>query len=151
YTGEYTIPEGQTTTRFQFRSVSAAGGDPAAGNLLDNVQFATQSVLDIEGSFAQASTKVRQGADYTLHVTNVGGMPAANNTISVQIPTALNYTAGSLSSANTTISNENYDATTRTLTFKIDVLKKECHSRYYDSNDRDNCDRCCYTEYERYL
>ncbi|WP_159101530.1 immunoglobulin-like domain-containing protein, partial [Listeria riparia] len=125
YTGEYTIPEGQTTTRFQFRSVSAAGGDPAAGNLLDNVQFATQSVLDIEGSFAQASTKVRQGADYTLHVTNVGGMPAANNTISVQIPTALNYTAGSLSSANTTISNENYDATTRTLTFKIDVLKKD--------------------------
>ncbi|EUJ42582.1 putative peptidoglycan linked protein, partial [Listeria riparia FSL S10-1204] len=52
YTGEYTIPEGQTTTRFQFRSVSAAGGDPAAGNLLDNVQFATQSVLDIEGVFA---------------------------------------------------------------------------------------------------
>ncbi|MBC2002158.1 DUF5011 domain-containing protein [Listeria booriae] len=125
YTGEYTIPEGQTTTRFQFRSVSAAGGDPAAGNLLDNIQFATQSVLDIEGSFAKDSTKVKQGADYTLHVSNVGGMPADNNTISVQIPAELNYTAGSLSSANTTISNETYDATTRTLTFKIDILKKD--------------------------
>ncbi|MBC1233428.1 immunoglobulin-like domain-containing protein [Listeria booriae] len=125
YTGEYTIPEGQTTTRFQFRSVSAAGGDPAAGNLLDNIQFATQSVLNIEGSFAKDGTKVKQGADYTLHVTNVGGMPADNNTISVQIPAELNYTAGSLSSANTTISNENYDAVTRALTFKIDVLKKD--------------------------
>ncbi|MBC1235453.1 immunoglobulin-like domain-containing protein [Listeria booriae] len=125
YTGEYTIPEDQTTTRFQFRSVSAAGGDPAAGNLLDNIQFATQSVLNIEGSFAKDGTKVKQGADYTLHVTNVGGMPADNNTISVQIPAELNYTAGSLSSANTTISNENYDVVTRTLTFKIDVLKKD--------------------------
>ncbi|MBC2284280.1 DUF5011 domain-containing protein, partial [Listeria booriae] len=125
YTGEYTIPEGQTTTRFQFRSVSAAGGDPAAGNLLDNIQFATQSVLNIEGSFAKDGTKVKQGADYTLHVSNVGGMPADNNTISVRIPEALHYTAGSLSSASTTISNENYDAATRTLTFKIDLLKKD--------------------------
>ncbi|GAA1314023.1 hypothetical protein GCM10009647_040450 [Streptomyces sanglieri] len=35
YTGTYTVPAGQTLTRFAFRSVSAAGGNQSIGNFLD--------------------------------------------------------------------------------------------------------------------
>ncbi len=39
--GNGTAPPGQTTTRFAFESVSAAGGSPTAGNFLDGVVFQT--------------------------------------------------------------------------------------------------------------
>ena len=39
YRGQYTIPAGQTTTRFAFNSVSAAGGIQSIGNFLDSVVF----------------------------------------------------------------------------------------------------------------
>ena len=39
YHGAYTIPAGQTTTRFAFNSVSAAGGNQSIGNFLDSVVF----------------------------------------------------------------------------------------------------------------
>lgn len=41
YTGTYTVPAGQTVTRFAFRSVSAAGGSQAVGNFLDGIFFGT--------------------------------------------------------------------------------------------------------------
>ncbi|MGC5010321.1 Ig-like domain-containing protein [Streptosporangium sp. DT93] len=41
YSGVYVVPPGQTTTRFAFESVSAAGGNQGAGNLLDGVMFRT--------------------------------------------------------------------------------------------------------------
>ncbi|WP_159458139.1 MULTISPECIES: immunoglobulin-like domain-containing protein [Listeria] len=115
--GTYTIPEGQTTTRFQFRAVSSAGGNKAIGNLLDNVQFATQSVLQVEGAFSEASTKVNKDVNYNIKATNVGGMAATSNTFSVKIPEELTYTPGSLSSSDTSITGESYDEATRTLTF----------------------------------
>ncbi|EUJ47030.1 immunoglobulin-like domain-containing protein [Listeria fleischmannii] len=52
-------------------------------------------------------------------------MPAANNTFSVKIPAELTYTPDSLSSGNTMISNEQYNAATRTLTFTTDAIKKD--------------------------
>ncbi|MEO3809232.1 Ig-like domain-containing protein [Sphaerisporangium sp. B11E5] len=41
YTGTYTVPPGQTVTRFSFESVTTAGGNPATGNHLDGVVFET--------------------------------------------------------------------------------------------------------------
>ncbi|MBA3926271.1 immunoglobulin-like domain-containing protein [Listeria rustica] len=128
YTGTYTIPAGQTTTRFQFRSVSAAGGNQAQGNFLDNVRFAVPSELEVSGEFSQSFTRIAQAVDYNVHVANVGGMPAANNTVTVKIPEELTYTAGSLSSSNTTISNEQYNAATRTLTFSVGTLDKDAEA-----------------------
>ncbi|PZG37670.1 hypothetical protein C1910_10220 [Listeria ivanovii] len=125
YKGTYTIPEGQTTTRFQFRAVSSSGGDPGLGNYLDNVQFATASNLQVAGVFSNTSIKVHDSVDYQIQATNTGGMPAANNNFSVQIPTELSYTPGSLSSTNTSITSENYDEATRTLTFTTGNIKKD--------------------------
>ncbi|GEL92787.1 MucBP domain-containing protein [Enterococcus villorum] len=42
YSGYYTVPEGQTTTRFQFEAVSTATGDNSTGNLIDNVVFTNE-------------------------------------------------------------------------------------------------------------
>lgn len=39
YEGTYTVPADQLTTRFAFRSVSAAGGNPSVGNFLDGIYF----------------------------------------------------------------------------------------------------------------
>jgi hypothetical protein len=41
YTGTYTVPAGQTITRFALRSISAAGGKPDKGNLVDGAFFGT--------------------------------------------------------------------------------------------------------------
>ncbi len=56
YHGQYTIPAGQTTTRFAFNSVSAAGGDNSYGNFLDSVVFSlagtNNSISGTKGSAA---------------------------------------------------------------------------------------------------
>ncbi|MGJ6965820.1 Ig-like domain-containing protein [Streptosporangium sp. G11] len=50
YTGVYVVPPGQTTTRFAFESVSAAGGTATAGNFLDGVVFQTPPCLPMTGN-----------------------------------------------------------------------------------------------------
>ncbi|MBC1486701.1 DUF5011 domain-containing protein [Listeria seeligeri] len=125
YKGTYTIPAGQTTTRFQFRAVSSAGGDPGLGNYLDNVEFATASNLQVEGTFSNSGIKVHDDVDYQIKATNIGGMPAANNTFSVQIPTELSLTPESISSSDTSITNESYNEATHTLTFTTGSIKKD--------------------------
>ncbi|WP_271014092.1 immunoglobulin-like domain-containing protein [Listeria seeligeri] len=124
YKGTYTIPEGQTTTRFQFRAVSSTGG-AGVGNLLDNVQFATGSILTVDGTFSKSTIQAKNQVDYQIQATNSGGMPAANNHFSVQIPNELTYTPGTLSSSDTSVTEENYDEATRTLTFTTDSIKKD--------------------------
>ncbi|MBC1515390.1 immunoglobulin-like domain-containing protein [Listeria immobilis] len=124
YKGTYTIPEGQTTTRFQFRAVSSTGG-ASVGNLLDNVQFATGSILTVDGTFSESSIQAKNQVDYQIQAVNSGGMPAANNHFSVQIPNELTYTPGTLSSSDTAITEENYDEATRTLTFTTGSIKKD--------------------------
>lgn len=39
YTGTYTVPAGQTVTRFEFRAVSTASFDNTVGNFLDAIEF----------------------------------------------------------------------------------------------------------------
>lgn len=125
YTGSYIIPENQTTTRFQFRSVDAAGGNQGIGNFIDNILFATRSILEVSGSFSKPSIQVDGEVNYHIQATNYGGMPADNNVFAVQIPMELNYSPGSLTSTDTTISEESYNKETRTLTFKTDRIKKD--------------------------
>ncbi|AKT39590.1 DNRLRE domain-containing protein [Chondromyces crocatus] len=48
-TGVYTIPAGQTVSRFSFESVSAAGGNPGVGNFLDGISFTPGCTLDTDG------------------------------------------------------------------------------------------------------
>ncbi|MFC3985687.1 hypothetical protein [Streptosporangium jomthongense] len=42
YTGRYSVPPGQTVTRFEFVSISTAGDQPDQGNLLDSVEISCE-------------------------------------------------------------------------------------------------------------
>ncbi|MEU1883092.1 hypothetical protein ABZ470_37805 [Streptosporangium sp. NPDC020072] len=42
YTGKYSVPPGQTVTRFEFVSISTAGDQPDQGNLLDSVEISCE-------------------------------------------------------------------------------------------------------------
>ena len=48
HTGEYTVPEDQTSTRFGFESGATATGSPGAGNFLDDIYFTTTECLPLE-------------------------------------------------------------------------------------------------------
>ena len=48
HTGEYTVPDGQTSTRFGFESGATATGSPGAGNFLDDIYFTTTECLPVE-------------------------------------------------------------------------------------------------------
>ncbi|WP_424536773.1 Ig-like domain-containing protein [Sphaerisporangium viridialbum] len=66
YTGVYVVPPGQTTTRFAFESVSAAGGTPTAGNFLDGVVFGTPPCLH------PTTNAVRAGGSPDAHLAARG-------------------------------------------------------------------------------
>ena len=48
YTGTYTVPAGQTVTRFTFKAVSSLNS--AAGNRLDDISFGTAYPLSYDGN-----------------------------------------------------------------------------------------------------
>ncbi len=52
YTGTYTVPAGQTLTRFAFRSISAAGGNRSVGNFLDGIFFGTAPYVVLDKTAA---------------------------------------------------------------------------------------------------
>lgn len=56
YTTTYTVPLGQTTTRFAFAAVATASGSSAAGNFLDNIQFTANNSINGTGQIALSCT-----------------------------------------------------------------------------------------------
>lgn len=99
YNGNYTIPAGQTTTRFQFEAVSSVGGN-AIGNFLDDVKFdgppcvtAQKSVTNVSGN-----NPARPGdtLEYKVDVANAGGTEAPASIFADQIPNGTTYIPGSM-------------------------------------------------------
>ncbi|OYN96869.1 hypothetical protein CGZ96_11275 [Enemella evansiae] len=102
YSGTYTVPAGQTTTRFAFRSVSAAGGNQSLGNFLDNISFGTGACLvttKTQTNISRTSGPAQVGdiVEYTVTTTNQGGSPATGTVITDPIPTNTAYVPGTLS------------------------------------------------------
>ncbi|NUW44539.1 Ig-like domain-containing protein [Nonomuraea rhodomycinica] len=101
YTGVYVVPPGQTTTRFAFHSVSAAGGSPTAGNFLDGVTFTTPTCLNTAKSVEKASgspgTQVKPGdiLEYTFTTTNTGPTATVNATLHDPVPNGTQYVPAS--------------------------------------------------------
>ncbi|MFF4715090.1 isopeptide-forming domain-containing fimbrial protein [Streptomyces eurythermus] len=97
YTGTYTVPPGQTTTRFAFRSVSAAGGDPTVGNFLDGIFFGTApSVTLTKDAIPVGPLKVGDVLTYRIVAKNQGGGNAEALTLTDTIPAGTTYVPGSL-------------------------------------------------------
>lgn len=74
YHGSYTVPAGQTTTRFAFRSISAAGGNQAIGNLLDGIFFGVPDVVITH--VENHGTVKRVQSDEYVEITNRGSWAA---------------------------------------------------------------------------
>lgn len=99
HTGLYTVPAGQTTTRFAFESISSVGGG-GVGNLLDNISLGnascvvtTKSVTNVTGG---ATAQVGDILEYTVVAENRGGTPANSAIITDALPSGLSLVPGSL-------------------------------------------------------
>ncbi|MBC2319651.1 immunoglobulin-like domain-containing protein [Listeria booriae] len=121
YSGTYTIPAGQTTTRFQFEAV---GGDPTNGNLLDNIVFSTQSFITVAGQVNQTSVKKDKTATYAFDAKNEGGMASQNTTLTIPIPqeVTLNSPTAMVDGVSVTGS---YDSNTRILSIPLGSIEKD--------------------------
>ncbi|EUJ31254.1 putative peptidoglycan linked protein [Listeria floridensis FSL S10-1187] len=118
YSGTYVIPAGQTTTRFQFRGVT--GQSTTEGNFLDNVIFSSKAEIELSGGFRTNPIYLNDQVDYDLRLTNTGGMTAADNNVTVNLPAETAYIPGSIVSSNGTVSNPIYNPASNTLTFTVD-------------------------------
>ncbi|MEW1633029.1 hypothetical protein AB0469_03040 [Streptomyces sp. NPDC093801] len=97
YTGTYTVPAGQTLTRFAFRSVSAAGGNRGIGNFLDGIFFGTAPYVVLDKTAAPTGPlEVGDVLTYRISARNPGGGAAENLVLTDAIPQGTTYLPGSL-------------------------------------------------------
>ncbi|MEV7806899.1 DUF11 domain-containing protein [Microbispora sp. NPDC088329] len=130
YYGTYTVPAGQTTTRFAFRSISAAGGNASVGNFLDDVFFGTPPCVVVTKSASpQGPVDVGDEITYRLTAVNKGGDVAQNVRLTDKVPAGTTYVPGSLrvvsgpnSGAMTDQAGDDqaeFDAATGAVTFRL--------------------------------
>lgn len=100
HSGTYVVPPGQTTTRFGFEAVSAAGG-ASSGNFLDDITFAngpclitTKNVTNLTNpsGAAQVGDQLR----YTVTVKNGGGGEAQQVGAADELHAGLTLVPGSI-------------------------------------------------------
>ncbi|PPK93095.1 putative repeat protein (TIGR01451 family) [Kineococcus xinjiangensis] len=102
HSGLYTVPPGQTVTRFAFEAVSAAYNDPIQGNFLDSISFGTGACVVTETAVATptATSTARVGdvLTYTVTARNDGGNPAQLSVLTDALPAHTTFVPGSLRS-----------------------------------------------------
>lgn len=97
YTGTYTVPAGQTLTRFAFRSISAAGGNRGIGNFLDGIFFGTAPyVVLTKSAIPVGPLEVGDVITYRITARNEGGGGADALTLTDAVPEGTTYLPGSL-------------------------------------------------------
>ncbi|MBC2243019.1 DUF5011 domain-containing protein [Listeria booriae] len=121
YSGTYTIPAGQTTTRFEFEAV---GGDPRNGNLLDNIVFATQSFITVSGSVDKTSVKKDKTATYSFDAKNEGGMASQNTTLTIPIPQEVTLDSPNVKVDGVSVAGS-YDSNTRIMSIPLGSITKD--------------------------
>ncbi|MFB5682504.1 isopeptide-forming domain-containing fimbrial protein [Paenibacillus terreus] len=97
YTGTYTVPAGQTVTRFGFEAVSTASGSLGNGNFLDDIFLGTEPCVT-SNKTVDPPGEVKAGSEltYTINVKNEGGDVAADAAITDAIPAGTEYIPGSM-------------------------------------------------------
>lgn len=99
HSGLYVVPAGQTTTRFAFEAVSAAGG-ASQGNFLDSVVLgnaacvvSTKTVTDLSPA---TPVEVGDQLEYSITASNLGGTPATSASLTDALPPGVTFAPGSL-------------------------------------------------------
>ncbi len=101
HVGSYTIPAGQTTTRYGFQAVSTSNGNLTQGNFLDDISFGTPACVQVTMSVESLGSNPALPGDnlrYKIVVTNIGGEPARGPLATALIPPNTEYVANSLMS-----------------------------------------------------
>ncbi|MBC2147765.1 LPXTG cell wall anchor domain-containing protein [Listeria booriae] len=124
YSGTYTIPAGQTTTRFEFEAVSSATGDVTRGNFLDNIVFATQSFVTVSGSVDKTSVKKDKTATYSFDAKNEGGMASQNTTLTIPIPQEVTLDSPNVKVDGVSVAGS-YDSNTHILSIPLGSITKD--------------------------
>ena len=97
YSGSYTVPAGQTLTRFGFEAVSTANGVLGAGNFLDDIFLGTEPCVTPEKTVSpEGEVSVGDELTYEVTVKNSGGDVAADMVIEDEIPEGTKYVPGSM-------------------------------------------------------
>ncbi|MBC2320279.1 immunoglobulin-like domain-containing protein [Listeria booriae] len=122
YQGTYTIPEGQTVTRFEFQAISTADGDLTRGNYLDNIVFSSPSNLVVTDSYDKVSTPKGKQAKYNVNIANNGGMEAGDINLEIPLPATLKYVPSSVTINGTTTSDVTYNDATHTLSVHVNQI-----------------------------
>ncbi|MBC1372165.1 DUF5011 domain-containing protein [Listeria booriae] len=122
YQGTYTIPEGQTVTRFEFQAISTADGDLTRGNYLDNIVFSSPSNLVVTDSYDKVSTPKGKQAKYNVNIANNGGMEAGDISLEIPLPATLKYIPSSVTINGTTTSDVTYNDATNTLSVHVNQI-----------------------------
>jgi len=112
YSGLYTVPAGQTTTRLAFVSISSANGNASYGNFIDDVSVTSSACLvttkSVDTSAASDPVRLGDTLTYTISTRNDGGAAATGVVVSDPLPVGVTLVPESLSSTLGT-----YDPATR--------------------------------------
>ncbi|WP_339269447.1 isopeptide-forming domain-containing fimbrial protein [Paenibacillus sp. FSL W8-0187] len=96
YSGTYTVPAGQTSTRFGFESVSTSTGAQNAGNLLDDIFLGTTPCVTANKTASPQEVNAGDEVTYEIQIKNEGGDIAANTSVTDLIPEGTEYVPGSM-------------------------------------------------------
>lgn len=108
YVGYYTIPAGQSVTRFTFRQVS--GVNTTSGNLLDNIVFTKAYKLgyDSNGGAKTGASKISANADGKVRLAATKASVPSHDLETTDVPA--NYRNFTFDTTNTRLSDARFDA-----------------------------------------
>uniref|UniRef100_UPI00403F18C2 isopeptide-forming domain-containing fimbrial protein n=1 Tax=Paenibacillus sp. FSL W7-1279 TaxID=2921697 RepID=UPI00403F18C2 len=111
YSGTYTVPAGQTVTRFGFEAIASANGNITGGNFIDDVFLGTEPCVIAEKSVSPAGQAfVGDELTYEVNIKNAGGDVAANTVFEDEIPAGTEYVPGSMKIVSGTNASDLTDA-----------------------------------------
>lgn len=96
YTGTYTVPAGQTVTRFGFEAVSTASGNIGAGNFIDDIFLGTTPCVTANKTASPQEVNAGDEVTYEIQIKNEGGDIAADASVTDLIPAGTEYVPGSI-------------------------------------------------------
>jgi uncharacterized repeat protein (TIGR01451 family) len=114
YSGTYTVPPGQTTTRISLDSISSANGNPTFGNFVDDVTVTsgacvvtTKSVTLPSGG---AAVRLGDTVQYSIVATNQGASSATLSSLVDVLPAGVSLVPGSITVTNGAVTTALSDA-----------------------------------------
>ena len=101
YSGTYSVPAGQTTTRLSLTSISAGGSNISQANLIDDVSLGTGPCVTASSTIANVTTgggtyRVGDTVRYVTTISNGGGASAASAVAKIVLPANLTIVSGSI-------------------------------------------------------